>query len=315
VSYLRADNAPRYVFVFFLLGTVSSTAQADPIAGYTVTNLGSGPITLSTSNGGTVPVDFGGTFYGYYGGSYSSLTNGAPVVSVSNGQATYAFAFTPDTFLAQNQANMSNFPLGVAAPVNSSDTYGNPAYAYSFVSYALMNSKGMVAAVDIAGVDGHWSRGTAYTVQQNAGGSWGWPTTLWSATGDGTGDRTSGGTSIVGINNLNQVLGTTGDNNGNPNTVLYDLTTHTLTNFLNLIDAAGNAYIGIKPYAIDDQGRILSQGNAFPSGVEDTLLLTPVGVSADPLQVPAPEPGSLAVMALAMAGFAAHRIRERRRRR
>jgi hypothetical protein len=57
----------------------------------------------------------------------------------------------------------------------------------------------------------------------------------------------------------------------------------------------------------------LLQGNIFPSGVLDTLLLTPVGLSSDPLQVP--EPGSLAVMALAMAAFAGQSIREHRRRR
>jgi hypothetical protein len=42
------------------------------------------------------------------------------------------------------------------------------------------------------------------------------------------------------------------------------------------------------------------------------LQLTADGVSSDPIALATPEPGSLAVMALAMAVFAVHRIRERR---
>ena len=44
-------------------------------------------------------------------------------------------------------------------------------------------------------------------------------------------------------------------------------------------------------------------------GPEHALLLTPDGVSSDPIVMSTPEPGSWAVMALAMAAFAAHRAR------
>jgi hypothetical protein len=308
----HADRAARYFLLFLLLNAAVSMARADPIATYTVTNLGSGPITLATSNGGAVPVDFSGRFYGYYGGSLTSVTNGAAVVAVSNGQAPYAFTFTPDTPLAPNQGIMSGIPLGVPAPVNAGTTYGNPANAFSFVSAALMNSQGMVAALDLAGVNGHSGWGSVYTVQRNADGTWGWPATLWSASGYWNGGLpTSAGASLVGINKLNQVLGTTGDQYGNANTVVYDLTRNTLTGLSNLVDAAGTSYTNTKPYAIDDQGRILLQGIAFPSGAEETLLLTPDGVSAEPLAVPAPEPSSLAVMVIAMAAFALAGMRRR----
>jgi hypothetical protein len=58
-------------------------------------------------------------------------------------------------------------------------------------------------------------------------------------------------------------------------------------------------------FAIDDQGRILLKADhqANPNSpffAEDLVLLTPV-----------PEPGSLSLMVLAMAGFAAHRVWQR----
>jgi hypothetical protein len=289
-------------------------ALADPISGYTVTNLGSGPITLTTSNGTTVPVDSSGSFYGYYGGSLTSVTGGAPVVSVSNGQASYSFAFTPDTPLAPNQGVMSGFPLANAAPTYDGFTYGNPANAFSYVpGTALMNSQGLIAAADTYGVSGHWVAGTAYTVQENANGSFGAPTPTWSGTQQvNGGESLATGVNIVGLNNLGQVLGTTSNPYGNnpAAAVVYNPTMQTLTNLTNFTDSAGNMYLNSVPYAIDDQGRILLQASEWPTGAMDTLLLTPTSVS----EAPVPEPGSIAVMVLAMAAFAAHRAAERRRR-
>jgi hypothetical protein len=306
----RQGMTARFLTALLVLGSSAPAVFADPIAGYTVTNLGSGPITLTTGNGSSVPIDFSGSFYGNYGGSLTTITGGAPVVSVSNGEASYSFTFTPDTPLAANQGRTSSFPLAIAAPVNDGYTYGNPAnaYSYAFGPY-LMNSHGLVAAVDTAGVDGHYTSGTAYTVQQNANGSWGAVTTLWS--GGQQVLPSSTGVSVVGINNLNQILGTTSSIYGNnpAAAVVYDLTTHTLTNLTNVTDAAGNLYQNTVPYAIDDQGRILLHGTEWPSGAQDTLLLTPIGQSVD--EIPVPEPPSIAVTLLAMAAFAAQRIRGR----
>ncbi len=301
----------------FVLCSNPPAALADPISGYTVTNLGSGPITLTTSNGTTVPVNFSGPFYGYYGGSLTSVTSGAPVVSVSNGNASYSFAFTPDTPLAPNQGVMSGFPLANAAPTNDPLTYGNPINAFSYVpGTSLMNSQGLVAAADTYGTSGHWVAGTAYTVQENASASFGAPTPIWSGTTQvNGGESLSTGVSIVGINNLGQVLGTTSNPYGNnpPAAVVYNPTTQTLTNLTNVTDSAGNSYLNAVPYAIDDQGRILLQASEWPTGALDTLLLTPAGQSVS--EAPVPEPGSIAVMVLAMAAFAAQRAAERRRRR
>jgi hypothetical protein len=299
--------------VLFALSANLPAAIADPASGYTVTNLGAGPITLTTSNGSTVPVNFEGSFYGYYGGSFTTATGGAPVVSVSNGQASYSFSFTPDT-LAPYQGNFNSFPLPVAAPTNDGFTYGNPANAYSNVTgWLLMNSQGRVATVDTSGVSGHWVAGTAFTVQENANGSFGGPTTIWSG-----GEQilpVNSGVSIIGINNLNQVLGTTNNIYGNnpAAAVVYDSATHTLTNLTNVFDSTGKLYQNSVPYAIDDQGRILLRAIEWPTGAQDTLLLTPVGQPV--LEAPVPEPGSIAVMLLAMAAFAAQRAAERSRRR
>ena len=71
------------------------------------------------------------------------------------------------------------------------------------------------------------------------------------------------------------------------------------------------------PVALDDGGRVLLTATEFnaSSGPEQTnVLLTPDGLSAAPLQVAAPEPGTLAVGLLAIAGFAARCRRERSRR-
>jgi hypothetical protein len=317
VRNLRRGTDACVLIAFLMLGSGATAALADPIGGYTVTNLGSGPITLTTGNGSTVSADFSRGFYGYYGGSNTTITGGAPVVSVSNGQAAYSFTFTPDTLVATNQGNTGAFPLAVAAPIYDGFTYGNPANAFSFViGTSLMNSQGLVAAVDTAGVYGHYAGGTAYTVQENANGSWGAPTTLWSGSSQVNFGVPGGtGVNVVGINNLNQILGTTSNIYGNnpAAAVVYDTATHTLTSLTNLTDAAGNLYQNNVPYAIDDQGRILLKGTEFPTGAQDTLLLTPIGQPVD--EVPVPEPGSVAVTVLAMAAFAAQRVRERRRRR
>jgi hypothetical protein len=88
-----------------------------------------------------------------------------------------------------------------------------------------------------------------------------------------------------------------------------------MTDLTALLNGAG--FTNTLPTALDDDGRILLSGTEFNINlgpVQTNLLLTPDGLSAAPLEVPAPEPGTLAVGLLAIAGFAAHRLRERRSR-
>ncbi len=78
------------------------------------------------------------------------------------------------------------------------------------------------------------------------------------------------------------------------------------------------AYVDLRPLALDDDGRILLNADRFDVATRQVtntnLLLTPDGLSAAPLEVAAPEPGALAVMIAAIAGFVVHRARDRRRR-
>ena len=60
MRHLTAATTPRVVLFSLALTAIVSTAHADPIsASYTVTNLGTGAITITAANGNTVPVDDG----------------------------------------------------------------------------------------------------------------------------------------------------------------------------------------------------------------------------------------------------------------
>ncbi len=92
--------------------------------------------------------------------------------------------------------------------------------------------------------------------------------------------------------------------------------------------ASGNGILNApngQSYAFQQpSGTILTPGQGIAAGIpllsplsyppdphQTELLLTPDGLSPDPIQVPVPEPGALAVMLVAIAGFVTHRICER----
>jgi hypothetical protein len=305
---------------FVLLGSVLSTAKGDSITpSYTITDLGSGSVALTTGTGTSIPINSAGVYYDEdLGSEVSSAANGAQITSVSVGQTSYPFVFTPPTVLTANQGIMTNFPLAMAAPVGDPNTYGNPINAYSVVSSPLMNANGIVVAIDSAGVSGHEGTPTVYFAQRIPDGSWGSPTVAWygvqqSAQGPGL-----GGITLAGINNLGQIIGTMSYNPNQPsvtNAVVYDIGTHTLTNLSSLPELA--SFTNVVPIAIDDSGRILVEASPVEllSNLqgEQTLLLTPAGEPGNP--VPAPEPSSFAVMVLAMGAFAVCCVRDRIRRR
>jgi hypothetical protein len=316
VSHL-STRIPSYLFLLVLiLSAMATAACADPVSpSYAVTDLGPGAVTLTASSGALVPVNPGGSV------DWSTAGAGAQIVSVSNGQVAYPFTLIPPTPLEPYEGTMSGFPLATPAPVNNPGSYGNPLNVYStIVSSALSNANGIVAAIDSAGVFGHQGAETVYYVQRNPDGSWGSPTVAWGGSTQFAQGPNVGGAAIAGINNLNQIVGTANVGYmGQSNAVLlYDINSHTLTNLSTLPAVAG--YLNLLPIAIDDQGRILVDADPIPGATvqarfgsaEQTLLLTPDGVSADPLSVPAPEPGSIAVLALAALAFAAHHNRGRR---
>ena len=109
------------------------------------------------------------------------------------------------------------------------------------------------------------------------------------------------GMRIIDINAKDQILGV--GLNGQNETMLYDIHNGTMINIFANIQKFNGGNIVEKVLALDDQGRILATGwgpNQTQAGVEHLLLLTPTGVSSDP--VPVPEPSTLIVMAL---GFTA----------
>jgi hypothetical protein len=314
VHHYHGEKARHVLVQFLVLGAVVSTASGDAITpSYSVTSLGSGAITLSVSNGSMVPVELRSVWVGTFANSLPGAANGGQILAVSNGQLSYQFAFTPANPLTPYQGNTTSPPLAVAAPVNDSLTYGDPRNAYSVVVNALVNAKGTAVAIDSAGVSGHFGTDSAYYVQRNPDGSWGAPSVLWSGGMQFAQGPIVGGVTLAGINSMNQVLGTMNVNSASSTdyAVLYDINSHTLTNLSTLTALA--SYLNVLPVAIDDLGRILVEAEPVVGGPVQALLLTPAGVSSDPLAVPAPEPGSLAVMAMAMAAFALKAIRRRRR--
>jgi hypothetical protein len=206
---------------------------------------------------------------------------------------------------------MATFPPPATPPVNDPNTYGNPLNAYSVLSSPLMNSNGIVAAVDAVGVYGHYGTESAYYIQRNADGSWGSPVGIWNGALQVAQGPNVGGVTLAGFNNLNQILGTMSVSNGVYSTtdaVLYNIGTHSLTNLSTLPALSG--YLNIQPIAIDDLGRILVAGSPIVGSAlqgEQYLLLTPSGLQGSSV----PEPGSIAVLALATAAFAIHRARDK----
>ena len=127
---------------------------------------------------------------------------------------------------------------------------------------------------------------------------------------------------VVGLNNLNEMLGNMGvdpchDITTDP--VVYNVGSNTLTDLAKLFSAnPQNTFGNFQALSLDADGRILLSAADFnpQTGFATVdLLLTPTGLSSDPLEVPAPEPGTLAIAVLAIAGVAAHQLSERRRRR
>ncbi len=290
VHFLNLRSVRRILMTISLLCGLSSSSQADPLINFAVTDLGPGTPTFADgANGG--------------------------VVIAGNGLTAYPFQRAQDTSLDPQQLLSSGFPLFKQAPTWDPDTYGNPANAYSMLTSTMKNSNGIIVGIDDSGVDGHYGSTDVYSINQGPSGGWGPATYMWS----GGSTRSEFGepvATITGINALNEVLGS-GLGQGypaaySPQAFLYNLNTNSLLdlNTLSAIQAGG--WNSISPIAIDDQGRILLTVSPL-TGPDHTLLLTPEGVSSNPLAVPAPEPAPLALAVVTIAALALRRaVRGRR---
>jgi hypothetical protein len=274
-----------FVSLALLFAASTPPAQADPITipGYTVTDLGAGTPTFSTGSGG----------------------NG--FLTAPGGQM-YAFQQTPDTTLMPRQGILANLPQLQQPPPGATFT------TFSSVNSATMNASGMVLATNVDGTFGHEYTTTLFAIQHNADGTLGPALALYTGGGQfDMGNIGSGVSAMLSASNQVLIQDKTIEND-NINLLLYNINTQTLTNISSLL--LNLHYLQFEPTAIDDLGRIVltaEKNDGTGQLLATNLLLTPDGMSASPLEAPVPEPGALAVMLVAAAGFAIHRIRERRR--
>jgi hypothetical protein len=273
-----------------LLILAASVAHSDAIQPtYTVTDLGmraSQPVSNPGANG---------------------------VVIAADGKAAYAFPQTV-TGTSLSYPYPAGFPVPEAAPPTYGSSYPNSGSAMNVATYP----NGLTVAIDaVVQNDGgtSWQRYDPYYVQRNPDGSWGQPVLLaqgnshyGSPTGGSPGVQfwvDKSGDVLIGVQNDFSPLQST--------YTLYNVNTKSSTDISSLPVLANNGFSNLHVLAMDDSGRILAWASRQTSNgfLTDNLLLTPPGVSSDPIAMNAPEPGSLAVMALAAAAYAAYRARKR----
>ncbi len=299
MRFLNLRSGRRLLLVLSFLHALSSSVHADPLTTFSLTDLGPGLPTFATgANGG--------------------------IVIAGNGQTGYAFQTAQDTpFSNSSQSFSTTFPLLAPPPPDTSqNAYDNPLNVYSTVLNSITtNGNGLYVAIDAIGVAGHEGTSEVYYVSKSPDGSWSSPTGMWSGGNQFDGSPSAGLASITGVNKLNEVLGVGADPTatngaGLPQTYLYNANTNSLLNLATLGVLQAGGWNNIMPIAIDDQGRILLEaGTPLTSGstAEYTLLLTPQGVSSDPVLVPAPEPGVLAFAVVTIAALVLRRaVRGRR---
>lgn len=276
------------------------SAQADPIvdtqpaiAGYNLIDLGPGNPTFSTLNGTQVVIGSNGLAYAY---------QPSPALTPANTQ----------------QLTASGFPItqwGYAPPAqwgDNSSGYINP----------LTNGEGYVVFQrQFLETSYHLGGGDLYEVKQNLDGSWASPIQLWSTTGSNVMSAPPD-SQAVAVNRLGEVLGLgqSIDPKQLQDALLY---LPKLNKYVDLysVSSAADTWRVLAPVGLDEQGRVLLGGysstallrGSSTAGIQDSLLLVPPDVSSDPIAIPAPEPGSLALAALIIVGLVARRPVAKRR--
>ena len=279
----------------------ATTAHADAIQpSYTVTDLGSGYPTYATD------------------------ASGHGIVIAPGGQTAYPF---PQTFTGTSLpvSSTANFP--VPPLTQSGDGYYSLSSAAQNVT--LYPNGVALALADINAVaygGGGWQKYEPYYVQRNPDGSSGQPVVIGPGyfhegspiPGDG-----SPGVQLA-LDKSGDIVVTTqsGEWPVQSDISVYNMATKTSTDITSLPALVNNGYSNpingysyLRLLSVNDDGRLLLMSD-HQTGLttfvnNDLLLLTPAGVSSDPIAMNAPEPGSLAVMAMALVAFAAHRARKR----
>ena len=177
--------SPRFCLAITLLGATLSTARADNIPAYTVTDLGTGTAQLSTD------------------------ADGNGIVVAPDGQTTYTFPNT-NNHLSDLQSVLPLVPPLNNAPIYNPMTYGDPNNAYSRVDDGFLNQNGLFVGRNLYGVAGHiaGAGSLVFASQRQADGSFGPLSTLWgSPNNDSTGGQIA---EAKFLNNQDQVLGMSG---------------------------------------------------------------------------------------------------------
>ena len=278
----RSIWRPGMAWLGILLGLASAASASSLPASYAVTDLG------------VVP-SYSPLGVHLYGDGGSPLAPGGQTVTASDG-SVYAFPRTSTTIPGSGLDKLAPVLPQLSAP-----------YAYSVVdplAAAPMNANGLVLGAARSGIDGHDAYTTTgiFAVQRQADGSLGTPRVLW------TSQNLSNPARAVDINVRNEVLGQWADVGGNSwrHWLVADAITGEVKN---LPIEFGGWYIETMN-ALDDRGRILAFSQSFGHDGQHALLLTPEGVSSDPIATPEPS----ALMALGVAG-SAWVVRRRRGRR
>jgi hypothetical protein len=283
---------------FFMILATPAT-YADPIPpSYTITDLGNDP---------------GPTFGTYTSGSGVTVTtiqatSGNTVIIAANGQTAYPFS---QPLSSTWMPAPSGFPVPEVAPPAEGGTFPN----YSGTGLVTLYSNGIAIALDqltqTAGDE--WQRSDLYYVRQNANGTWGQPVVIAQGPTHIGPDIGQGPGIGASVDKAGDILVSTQSAQlyGQSTVTLYNVNTQVSTDLSTLPGLAG--FSNLRVLSMDQDGRILILANN-PTNLEsdDLLLLTPAGVLSDPIIMNAPEPGSWAVMAMALAACAAHRGRQRR---
>jgi hypothetical protein len=298
----RLGRNPVVFWSFALLVGLSGTAaKADAL--YTVTNLGSSGVTLTTASGSTIGVASDGAISATSAGNIPQLAL-TQLASASNGQASYSFATTADTSLTEGHGPLANFPVSPQSMDISSSVFGT-----AYVE-AVMNANGYAALVLDAPVTSFTQLGYSlvYGAQENSGGTLGQTVTI-TTTPPNDSQQPNNSITIAGVNSLDQVLIGTAFSNVANDSLVYNAGTKSLTDLDQLPQLYGS-FSNLSALAIDNMGQILVAALNDQTMQEETLLLTPSG---EPI-VTTPEPSTCIgwVVVVGASWFAAKRAGRKR---
>ncbi len=309
-----ATLALRFAAGTLSVAMIAPAAEAASIPAYTVTDLGAdrtGPygIPVVTGTGGGASAIF------------SAPTGADATVTSFDGKDVYAFPRTDNQ--VASSSFFANLPTLVnpftSAPISTlpDAAYGNPNNIYYIYSGPIfLNANGVAVATELSGVYGHIALAGSYvdTFQRQANGTF----VAQGSAVQSPNNYSTGGViaQALDLNNRDQLLGMTVpvnqlglQANSYPIFLLTDLHTGAVTNLQDLMPAGWHLDPG--QMELDDQGQIVVYADNTSewqkSGVYDehAFLLTPAGLSTNP--IPAPEPSTLAILAVGGLGLAARR--------